>query len=176
VRVLVPLLVRLLSTLLALALIAVGVVLVVEIVSAWLGSGWAVLPDDTAERLSRTRWDERTPVLVFAAMALVGLLALTAGLWRRPPLTVPLESDDDIVVERYSLERSVRRRLDQLDGVTASRVRVTGRRLVARIVCNRALPPDDIRADATAAIASVLDRYGLPLRPQLTVRFRGGTL
>jgi hypothetical protein len=48
-RLLVPVLVRLLSAILAIALIAIGVVAVVEIVWAWLGAGWVILPDDTAE-------------------------------------------------------------------------------------------------------------------------------
>ena len=175
-RVLVPLFVRLLSTLLALGLVAVGVVAIVEIVSAWLGTGWVILPDDTADRLARTEWDEQVSVLVFGGLGLVGLLAVAGSLWRRPPLTVSLDSEDDIVVERYSLERSLRRQLEALDGVTGARVRVTGRRLFARVACNRALPPDDIETAATDVLASVVSRYRLPLRPQLNVRYRGGQL
>ena len=126
--------------------------------------------------MSGAGWDERTPVLVFTAIGVVGLLAIAAGLWRRPPLTVAVVGGDDVIVERYSLERSVRRRLERLDGVTSSKVRVTGRRLVASVTANRALPPDDIRAAAADTISSVLSRYQLPLRPHLSVRFRGGEL
>lgn len=175
-RVLLPILVRVLAALLALALISAGVVLVVEIVAAWLGTGWALLPDDTGDRLARSRWDERTPVLVFSAITITGLLALAAGLWRRPPLTVPVASDEEIVMERYSLERSVQSRLERLDGVTGARVRVTRRRIAARITSNRALPPEDLRATAADTISSVLDQYHLSLQPQLTVRFRRGEL
>src|SRR4051794_25552075 len=167
---------RLLAALLAIALIVAGVVLVAEVVWAWLGLDRPILPEDLTERLSTTGWDDRSVRTTLVVMGVVGLLALVLGLLRRAPSTVRVEGDADVRIERTALERSVRRRLEALDGATSARVRADGGRLTARVDSARRLPPADLRERVQQVVADEVRTHRLAVSTSVSVRSRGGEL
>jgi hypothetical protein len=169
-HILAPVLTRLFSALLALALIAGGVVLIVEVVAAWAGGGWTILPDDTTARFQMWRWNDRSVVETIIVVGAVGLLAVLIAVWPRPPLTVPIAGRTDVSYERHALEQTVRRQLQGLDGVSKARVRADHRRLVARLDTNRQHQPEELRSRAEAVLETIVADRHLELQP--TVRLR----
>lgn len=175
-RVLAPVLTRLLAALMALVLIAAGALIVVEVVANAVDGGFAVLPQDSPDQLRATEWDDRLVMAVSLGAAAVGLLVILAALWPRPPLTIDVDAEG-VRVERYALERSLRRRLDRVDGVSGTRVRVSRRRVRARVDTNRRLHPETVGEDAERELREVCERIGLPLRRDVRLRTprAGGT-
>lgn len=173
-RYVVPLLARLFSALLALSLVAAGVIVVVEVAAARLGIGWTILPSDTVQKLRDRAWDDQAVVLTIVAVAVVGLVALLVGLWPRAPLTVPITGIPGASYERYALERSVTRRLEAVDGVTGARVRAGRRRVTARVDTNRRFRPDELRAEVESVLAQTVAERSVALSPRVRLRHPGG--
>lgn len=150
---------RLAGALLALALIAGGTVLVVEVVAAWLGAGWTILPTDTRARFATWTWDGRTVVTTIVVLWIVGIAALASALWRRRPVSVAVERIDgetpaeiDAAIERRNFERSVGRHLEMVDGVDTAKVRVRRNRVVATVETRRRINPGEVEAAARTAL------------------------
>ena len=171
-RIVIPVLSRLLSALCALALVAGGALIVVEVVANWTGNGFLILPTDWPDQLRSTGWDERIVRNSLLVAAAIGVLLLLVALWRRPPLTVDT-NEDGMEVERRALELALRRRLDGLDGVAGSRVRVDKHRIRARVDTSRRLSPDSIRGRATDELRDFCSHHGLDLTPEVTLHSEG---
>lgn len=175
-RLIIPVLTRVLSALASLALICVGSLVVVEVVAAALEADPVLLPSDYADRAAGLAWDDRSVVTALAAIAGVGVVALLVGVWRRAPLTIPVEGRSGVAIERRGLEGSLSRRLTDLDGVSGARVRAGRRRLRVRVDSRRRVAPEG----AHEAVRAVLDReladQRLDLRPSVRLRYRGGEL
>ncbi|MFP3900350.1 MAG: DUF6286 domain-containing protein [Acidimicrobiia bacterium] len=172
-RVLAPALTRLLAALMALALVAGGVLICVEVLANWIGDGFVVLPGDWPDQLRTTEWSDQTVRAVSLGLAAGGVLLLLAALWPRPPLTVDADVPG-LRVERHSLERLLGHRLDRVEGVSGSRVRVGRRRVRARVDTTRRLQPETVREQAEREIAAFCERHRLALRPDVRLRTRGG--
>jgi Family of unknown function (DUF6286) len=170
-----PVFTRILSVLLALALIVAGVIAVVEVFAAWLGAGWTLLPDAIVSRFQHWHWDDGPVVITIVVVGVVGLVALLVGLWPRPPLTVPVDGQPDVTYERHGLEQSIRRQIEVLDGVAKARVRIDGRRLRTRVETSRRHQPEELKARVDERLASVTSSRHLNLRPDVRLRFPGGT-
>jgi len=171
----VPVFTRVFSVLLALALIVAGVVVVVEVVAAWFGAGWTLLPDDTTSRFQLWRWDDRSVVITIIIVGVVGLISILIGVWPRPPLTVPVAGQPDVNYERHALEQSIRHQIEDLDGVTKARVKIDRRRLRTRVETNRRHQPQELKANVDALLAGVTSSRHLELQPDVRLRFPGGT-
>ncbi|HEY3833361.1 MAG TPA: DUF6286 domain-containing protein [Acidimicrobiia bacterium] len=167
-RVLLPVAARLISAILAIAMLCAGVVLVIEVVSAWVGHGWVILPADLHTRFAHWHWDDRSVVLTFVALGVVGLVSVLVGSWPRPPLTVPLDNSD-IAIERHPLEVSLSRRLQALDGVTRARVRIDRGRVRATVDTNRRRSDDDVRVAAHELLVDAVTTNELQLDPKVEV-------
>ncbi|HSS09894.1 MAG TPA: DUF6286 domain-containing protein [Acidimicrobiales bacterium] len=125
---------RLVSALLALALIVAGVVVAVEIVLASLGQPpwllawhdwhhWALAHSWTAAPVRATLWG------LCVAGALLFMLAFA-----RQPVELDTDSSDPQVkaqIRRSSLETSLRRAAQQVDGIASARVRVSRQKVQA---------------------------------------------
>ncbi|MDX6414080.1 MAG: hypothetical protein QOH23_1490 [Gaiellaceae bacterium] len=175
-RTVVPVLARIISALLALALIAAGAVVIIEVVAAWVGAGWTILPSDTAQRFARWHWDNRPVVITIMAVGAIGLVAFLVGVWRRAPLTVPVDAAHDITFERRALEQSLRRHIEALDGVRKARVVAKRDRLVATVDTNRRYQPDELKERVEVALAESASRQHLALERRVRLRFQGGKL
>lgn len=172
VRVVVPVLTRLLSALSALVLLAAGSLIVIEVVANWTGNGFVVLPEDWPDQLRATSWDAtivRNSLLITLA---TGMVLLMVSLWRRPPLTVE-SSQDGIRIERHALESSLRRRLESLDGVSSSRVRVDRNRIRATVDTPRRLAPESVRDAAMAELTGFCALHDLTFDADVTLNAPG---
>lgn len=172
-RLIVPIAARVVLALVAVALVAGGALLCVEVVAGWATGSTLVLAPDWPDQLRSTDWSATLPTAVAAGVTAAGVVLLLVALWPRPPLTVaagPL----GMRLERHALERSIGRELDRVDGVSATRVRATERRVRVRVDTTRRLAPDAVHAAARQAVVDILERYGLALKPSVALRRRGG--
>ena len=118
-----PALRRLLSLLLAVALVAAGIFLIVEVVAAWFGSGPVLLSDTATTTWRTTAWDDAAVIWTAVIVGVVGLLCLVAALWPDTPTTVPSRLED-VELERRPLEQVLQRELQAVDGVADASVKV----------------------------------------------------
>lgn len=188
-----PAVARVLSVALALAFVALGVVVLVEVVAALQGADRVVVSQHIVDDLARRRWDDGVVVAGLAGAAVIGLLAVVTGLWPRPPLLLPSLSRppsedrmvaertdraersgraDAVAVERRSLERVLGHDLADLDGVTRARTRAGRSRVTVRVDANRRLAPADLDAQVERLVGSQLARSGLTVVPRVRVRRR----
>lgn len=172
-RLIVPIVARLVALVVALAVLALGLLICIEIVSHWTGNGFVLLPADTIDQLRSTTWSDSVVTYVFAGVTAVGTLLLLVAIWHRPPLTVDSNAQG-VRVERHALEKSLSRHLDRTDGVSGNRVRVGRRKVRARVDTTRRLQPEQVAEYASREIATFCERHGLVLEPKVKLRKRGG--
>jgi hypothetical protein len=173
-RLVVPVLTRLLAALAALAILAAGVVVLVELISNWTGNGFAILPDDWPDQLRATSWDDTTVRNILIALVVTGVILLLVACWPHAPLTVPTEQPN-VRIERHALETAVRRRLLSVDGASGARVRATTNRIDARVDTTRRFEPEHVHEAATRALAEFCQQHQLALQPRVRLRARGAT-
>lgn len=130
---------RALSALLALALLAGGVVVALEIASAALGREQPlVLPwDEWYQHGIDTTWTSTGWRVVFVALVAAGLALLVVLLARRPPTSLALEhrvDGADAEVDRVGLERWLSSRLQDVDGVSGAKIKVRGHKARVKAV------------------------------------------
>lgn len=171
-HIVIPTLTRLLSALVALALVAVGAVILIEVVANWTGNGFAILPTDWPTQLRLTAWDDTIVRNSLLIALTVGVVLLLVAFWRRPPLTVD-SRHDGVRIERHALETSLRRRLDSLDGVSSSRVRVDKSRIRATVDTTRRLAPEAVRDRALDELTGFCKLHDLDLTPGVTLHASG---
>lgn len=167
-------LLRVLAPLVSLAVAALGVLLVVEVVAAWTnpdsGAGLLVPWRDWRTTGETVLWTA-PPVLWVAITAVVaGVVLLAVGLLARRhdiALTSPSPGLTVATAPRV-LARLVGSRVRALDPVTAASVTASGRSVVVR--ARGRGEPDGLRDGARTAATGVLDALPLARRPRLTVR------
>jgi len=132
---------RLLAALVALALVAAGVVAVVEVVAAALGADPLLVPRDGWAADGRsTEWADRGVRYFFIIVGAVGVVLAAVALVRRPPrrLAVPAPSGlEDVTIRRRGLERSLQRTAESIDGVRQASVRIKRTQVRIRIGTHR---------------------------------------
>jgi hypothetical protein len=124
---------RLVSALLALALLVGGALAALEILAAGLGREDDLVAPwrDWRRTLLDTPWEDYTVRVVLAITLAVGLLLLFLLLAPRRPTAVPLAPKADgasAELDRSGLERYLSSRLRRVDGVATTSVRVRGGR------------------------------------------------
>ena len=123
---------RVLSLLLAVALIALGALVVAEVVLAAFGRPPLVPYADVVASLRDSRWSSVLARAVAAGLAVLGLLLLVLALRRGKPATLPLVDGVDGVrasVQRRGLQRRLSADAARVDGVRRAKVRVGRRRV-----------------------------------------------
>jgi hypothetical protein len=160
---------RLLSLLLAVALLAAGLFLVVEVVAAWLGVGPVLLSDTATTTWRTTAWDDAAVIWTAVIVGVVGLLCLIAALWPDTPTTVPSRLED-VELERRPLEQVLRRELQAVDGVADARVKVRGSRAKARVDTNRMLDTGAVETASQERLAEATRRLAVPAEAAVTLR------
>jgi hypothetical protein len=169
-----PILTRLLSALAALGVLALGVVILVEIVANATGNGFVILPEDWPDRLRATAWDDTLVRNLLIAAVIVGAIMIAAACWPHPPLTVPT-NQPDLRLERHGLESAVRRRVLAVDGASGARVRATTNRLDVRVDTTQRIEPERVRDAAERALADFCQEHQLALQPRVRLRTQGAT-
>lgn len=167
---------RVASTVLALALLALGVLVAAEVVHTALGfGGHLILPWERLARFGRQHtWDSTAIRVISAVVAGVGLLLLAAQLRRRRPGLLSMVTGDDLVAAgttRRGLRRALSERAAQVTGVATAHSRL--RRHTATVRAVTELPePGDLRDRLRTELAGWLDGLGLARPPRLRVRLR----
>jgi Family of unknown function (DUF6286) len=152
---------RLFSALFALALLSAAIVTLLEISAGWVGNNTVVLPHNIAQQLRNHAWDSNASVLATIGFAVLGIIALFVAMRGTRPLTLPCRFAGDTHVERRSLERTITRQLEALDGIQQARVRITNKRLDAMVVSHRQYERDTLSNVAQAHISTWIERYGI---------------
>jgi Family of unknown function (DUF6286) len=172
VRLVVPVLTRVLSALLALAIIAAGVLVIVEVIANWTGRGFVLLPPDWPDELRHTTWDDSLVRALAAGALAVGMLLLLLALWPHPPLTLPT-TEAHVRIERRALEEALHRRLASVDGASAVRVRASRRLIDARDYTTRRLEPQRVRERAQTQLSEFCALHHVTLERRVRLRTRG---
>ena len=169
---------RLVSALLALALLVGGLLAALEIAAAGLGrEDDLVVPwRDWRQDLLETPWEDYIVRVVLAAMVAVGLLLLFLLFSRRRPTAVRLADRTDgarAELDRSGLERHLRSCLQRVEGVGDLAVRVRGGRArIAAVTPVRDTAPveSSLRAAAEEALGQLGLASPLPVRVAVTSR------
>lgn len=153
---------RAVAAALALALLLGGVVVAVEVVAAGLGRGPVVLPHDAWYREGvANAWRSDEATWFFLALAAAGLVLLALQVARRRPDALPLGGASRAELSRRSLERSLARCAERVDGVASARARVSPARASVEAATNRRLVKD-LEPRVAEATAARLRAVGLP--------------
>ena len=165
---------RVVSAVLALALLAGGLIVAVEIVVAGFDRRPWVLPHDDWYTSARTRtWDAAPPRWIFIGLVVAGLLLLLLQLARRRPTALALTPGAvPTEIGRRSLERSLAREATGVDGVAAAKARIKKERAEVRASSNRR-QTEDLEPRVVQALDRRLGALGLARPPSVRVRVQG---
>ena len=165
---------RVVSAVLALALLVGGLLVAVEIVVAGFDRRPWVLPHDRWYTSARLRsWDSAPPRWIFIGLVVAGLLLLLLQLARRRPTALALTPGAiPADLGRRSLEKALVREANRVDGVAAAKAKVRQDRADVVASSNRRQT-----ADLQPAVTSALDRRigarGLARPPEIRVKVQG---
>ncbi len=168
---------RVLAPLIALALAAVGVLLVIEVVGAWLRRS---LPEGAADgvvvpwpawqgELARYTWRTDPVPAVAIGVAVVGLALVLVGVLARRS-TLDLRGPDPAVTVTTSprvLAQLVGRRVRATEDVTGASVTASGRRIA--VTAQGWADEPQLRASVVARVEELLDQLPLHRRPTVAV-------
>lgn len=169
-------LLRLLAPLLGLGLAAVGLLVAIEVVAAWVrpevaATGLLVPWPQWRAVLENLSWDE-TPVSGIAiGVAVVGLLLVLVGLLaRRSDIVLDTPSEEmTVTTSPRVLARMVGRRVRAADDVASASV-TASRRRVSVSAQGWAGPEPELRGSVAARVDELLDELPLRQRPRVSVR------
>lgn len=167
-------LLRVLAPLLGLALAAAGVLLVIEVVAAWVRTpattGLLVPWPDWRASLEGLTWADAPVPLIAIGVAVVGLLLVLLGLLARRHdigLTSPTP-EVAVTTSPRVLARLVGRRVRATDGVAAATVTATARKIsVGAQAWNDS--GSELRSNVGSAVDTLLDELPLARRPRVAV-------
>jgi Family of unknown function (DUF6286) len=166
-------LLRILAPLLGLALAAAGVLLVIEVVAAWVRtpatSGVVVPWPDWQATLAGLSWNQLPVAPVAIGVAVAGLLLLLIGLLaRRADITLDSPGDDvAVTTSPRVLARIVGTRVRATDDVAAASVTASARRIA--VAAEAWDEPGDLRATVAGRVDTLLDELPLRRRPRVAV-------
>ncbi|MEU9739332.1 hypothetical protein AB0E12_09085 [Micromonospora chersina] len=159
---------RIATLLLAVALLAGGVVMAVAGLLGALGRP-GPLPGGWSTTLSAVHWRDAPVRTVAATVTLLGLLLLVAELRRWRPARLRLTAEDGWHLHRRSVERRLARAVRSVPSVRRARVRVRRRGDAWRPRVTATGDPA-ARADVEFALRRELDRLTAPRRDPIEVR------
>jgi hypothetical protein len=167
-------LLRVLAPLLGLVLAVVGVLLVIEVVSAWVRpetDGGLLVPwQDWGNTLAQLSWNDNPVPGIAIGVGVVGLLLVIVGLAARRadvPLDAPA-ADMTVMTTPRVLARLVGTRVRASDDVLSASVTASTRRVaVTARSWNDASP--ELRETVVSRVEELLDELPLRRRPRVAV-------
>jgi hypothetical protein len=163
---------RVLSLLLGLALIAGGLLMVVEVVTAFVrDTPWPIRVDQWAATLRQQAFADTLPRVVFLAAAAVGLVLLVAEARPWPKRGLALTTDDQRSwwLHRRSAERQVARAVRSGTSATAAKVRLRPRGRTWRLRVGVTASPE-ARPGIEQQVRAAVQRLGGPQDAPVRVR------
>ncbi len=167
---------RVLSVLLALVLVALGILVPIEVIRA-LADADPLLPyPQVADFLRERSWSAGPVIAGSAVLAGLGLVLILAELKPRRPTQLALTTDTDAVtadISRRSLARAVAHAVANTPGVESASATVGRRRIRVRARTLLRAPnglADQARQRAQAVVDSLAPVRSLPVQCELTHR------
>ena len=168
---------RLLAGVVALGLLAAGLLTAVEVVTgAARGRPFVVPWDDWYDDARRHAWSTREARTVLLVLLGAGLAFLALQLVRRGPQSVPRSAPEGastatVEVNTRSLERALTRRLTSMDGVERASVSVSHRKVSVGVRTARR-DPAGLGASVRQVVEDRLRSLGLARPTEVAVRVR----
>lgn len=166
---------RVLSALLALALVASASLLIGQVVVGMSGGGDFLVPtSDWYAALRTTTWNDASVVYTGIALLIVGLLVLVVVVLSRPRLFTLARPEDtvDVVIPPRAVAQMLRRQAEVVPGVGAASAEVT--RDLARISVTAPLAsPATVEQDLAAALTHGLKKVPWSRMPRLEIEVIG---
>lgn len=169
---------RILSALVALALLLAGLLGAVEgVLAALRRPGWIVPRSQWADAVSGATWQDTVVRLVAVGAVVLGLLLLVAALRRGAPGTLALPTTTEGVnvrAHRRGVERAAVTAARRTDGVTGASAKATRRRV--KVVARTSLrQPGDLQTTVRRAVEAQVADLGLGdrLRSSVSLDRRG---
>lgn len=168
---------RLLAGVVALGLVAVGLLTAVEVVAGGLRGRHLVVPwDDWYDDVGRHAWSSREARTVLLALLVLGLALLVLQLLRRGPQSVPRSATGrapttTVEVNTRSLERALARRVTGVDGVERAAVSVSRSRASVAVRTSRR-DLGGLEASVRQVVQERLGSLGLEWPSEVAVRVR----
>lgn len=165
---------RIISAIVAIALVAAAVVTIVEVARVLAGAGpWVIPADDWLSQGRSSTWGDTDVRFVLLGAALIGAAFILFALWPRRVHAVETSgagSGVDIYIERRGLERVVGERVQRVDGIRHAAVEVKKRKVVvnARATSTRGDAGEAVRETARTTLAS----YGLDGEDRVSVHLK----
>lgn len=167
---------RIVSAVIAVALVTAAVVTIVEVARMLAGAGpWLIPADDWLSRGRSSTWGDTDVLLVLLGAALIGSALIVFALWPRRVHAVETSgagSGIDIYIERRGLERVLGERVQRVDGIRDAAVDVKKRKVVvnARSTATGGDAGDAVRETARRTLAY----YGLDGEHRVSVHLKRG--
>ena len=159
------------AVLVAVVLLAGCVLAAVVAIQLILGqTPWISFPG-VAGRLRETRWSDAVPALAGGSAALVGLTLLAVAVLPGKLVVLPLKGETDSGASRHSYRSTLRAAVSRVDGVSDATVKVTRRRVSARIRTARA-STEGLAEAVRAAIEGRLAQIAPATAPAVKVRIK----
>lgn len=168
---------RILSALLALALLLGGLLATAEIVLTQLGRPpWLVPHDQWSSWLGAQTFDGTVVRVALVLLVVLGLLLLVPGLRRGKPGTLALRPSEGgaghvrMTASRRGVEKSLASAARRTSGITSATA-TAGRRSVRVKARTSTRSAGDLQTQVTAAVTGRLEELGLSgtLRPRVTI-------
>jgi len=164
---------RLLVLIIGLAVIALAIVVIVEVIAELVGADPVLVSWPSAYAWAqRTTWSEAMVLGVSLLLVAAGAALVIFELWRSRVRRLPVDSPDhatDAAITRRGLARDVTAAVDDVDGVKPERVTVGRGRITVRAVARNAAEPATLDGAVTASVRDRLDRLHLRRPPRLVV-------
>ena len=169
-------LLRVLAPVLGLALAAAGVIVVIEVLAAWVRpvEGGLLVPwPDWLATLAGLSWNASPVRGIAIGLGVAGLLLMIVGLTARRAV-VRLEApttDMTVTTSPRVLARLVGTRVRESDDVVSASVTASARRVAVTALVWRDAPPD-LRGVLVGRVKELLDELPLRRRPRVAVSVR----
>ncbi|MDQ6698455.1 MAG: DUF6286 domain-containing protein [Actinomycetota bacterium] len=154
---------RLISILLGLALAVVLLLAAIEVALARLDRNELTPWHARYRTLRAATWDATGTRVGFGILLAAGIVLLFLQLWRRRPVTLPLEEGPQLApatVRRRHLDRALTGDTAHIDGVASSRVKAKRRRVDVDARTNR-LNPGDLEQRLHTVVDGRISSLGL---------------
>jgi hypothetical protein len=164
---------RLLVLIVGLAVIALAIVVIVEVIAELAGADPVLVSWPSVYAWAqRTTWSDAMALGISLLLAAVGMALVIGQLWPSQVKRLPVDSSDhatDAAITRRGLARDLTAAVDDFNGVYPQRVTVRRSRITVRAAAKNAAEPDTLDDAVTASVRDRMDRLHMRRPPHLVM-------